>query len=657
MMFFQIALLVGYLYAHLSRKFLSPRICMIVHCVAALTAGVLLNFDALHSTPRSDTDLSLAVCIQLTISLGAAFIVISATSPLLQSWFSISHPQQNPYRLYALSNAGSVLGLIAYPILVERLDLKWQSFAWMCLFFLLVGMLAISGLQILTAAKKSISQTQSVLESESKTEKAPFLDLILWIVLSATASLLLISIATFLSQEVAAHPFLWVLPLAIYLMTIIVCFERPGWYRRRLFQPLLTISAFSSVILFHLGTNAGLTLQAFGFLALLFVGSVVCHGELYRLRPNSTNLTSFYLAMALGGAIGGIFGVLIAPRIFNGFFELHVAVLLCTVTTTFIAFARQDDEDPSARLVNGYFFVSILASAPIVCSLLYFLHSDYQPNLLFRERNAYGMVSVSEDDQYRKMFNGQTNHGGQFLSEEKSNLASAYYSLGSGVDIAFQYARSQRLLADKKLNVGVIGLGSGAMLTYSKPGDQFTFYEINPVCETAARKYFTFLNEFEPEIIVGDGRIELQNELSHESNASPSGSREFDLIFLDAFSSDSIPIHLLTQEAIELYLKHLGDDGILIFHITNRFIDLRPVIRNVCRSHELTMAMLEHHDQEFDIHTRWIIASKNPELSKSDIILKNRVEIPDDLPNVQWTDQCAPLTPVVIWSNEIRSTH
>ena len=644
MMFFQVALLLGYLYSHLLKSCLSPRHSAIVHALAACLAGFTIDFETLNLASSFNGNLSAAVCLKLLSSIAFAFIILSATSPLLQWWFSYTHKDQNPYRLYALSNIGSLLGLFAYPLVVERFELNAQSSGWTIAYLVVAAVLIASGWQAISINPTPSGKTNDQEKHSSATS------IVCWIVLSATASLMLIATTNLLSQEVAAHPLLWVSPLAAYLLSIVFCFERPDLYKRHWFLPLFTITIFVAILLFHLGTNAGLILQTVGFLALLMVGSIVCHGELYRIRPNTEKLTGFYLAMAIGGALGGALGVLIAPNVFDGFYEFHTSILLCLIVSTAIVFSdRKKKPHGSSRLLYGYFFISTVAASPVLCSLLYSIQPEFQPELIFRDRNAYGIVSVTETDNYRKMYNGQTNHGGQFLDGAKSVLPSAYYTKGSGVDIAFRYARQHDETAIRHLNVGIIGLGTGSMLAYHQPNDQFTFYELNPICEFAAREYFTFLNQFEPEVVIGDGRVMLQDEL--EKN----GSNRFDLIFLDAFSSDSIPIHLLTTEAIDLYLKHLNEDGLLIFHITNRFVDLRPVIWALVHDNGLSAATFEHTNQQFDIKTRWIITTRDSDFLKNAIIKKHQLVEKDEIAELLWTDQCAPLSPIVIWSNQIRT--
>ena len=664
MMFFQVALLLGYLYAHCLRTILRPVQAWLLHSTAAIVAFALINFSILGAPPES-SNMSFAVSLQLGFSIGLPFLILSATSPLVQAWYAISETAgaAKTYRLYAFSNIGSLLALISYPFFVERFGLSVQAATWKFVFLGYILLVVSCGFRIYGFNKWS--QEANADESEdfltSKLvdgQPATIANRLLWLVFSALASMLLISTSNILCQEMASFPFLWILPLTLYMLTLVICFDRPQWYCRRLFYPAFAISIFAAILLFHLGTNSGLVFQIVGFASVLFFGAMVCHGELYGLKPATQKLTQFYLFVSLGGAIGGSFAVVLAPRIFDGFYEFHASLILILFASAFSVWRSLGrDSRQTNRLVYSHFFVSMLAAAPVVCSLMFFFQPALQPGVIFRERNEYGIVTVSENDEYRKMLNGQTNHGGQFLATEDRMKPSAYYSVGSGAEVAFSIARNWQFdsnsgaspRSETGLDVTVIGLGTGSMLAHAEPIDRFRFYEINPLSESAARQYFSFLDDFpKTEVVIGDGRLRLAEHLSNNPN------QKSDILFVDAFSSDSIPVHLLTAECVDLYMDCLQPNGILVFHITNKYVDLLPVIQSIVDSNDLASVLINHENKDFDIRTRWVLLSRQKQISNQREALEYSSAWPSKLTPVQWTDDSSSLTPGVKWSNQFR---
>ena len=505
-------------------------------------------------------------------------------------------------------------------------------------------------------------------EEQDKSNANNVLRWLSWAILASIGSIILIGSTNVLCQEIASHPFLWVLPLTMYLLSFIVAFEKPNWYRRRIVQVTFAVSVFSAILLFHLGTNAGLVFQLLGFASVTFLGTFVCHGELYRLRPSQESLTSFYLCIAAGGAMGGISTAFYAPVLFTGYFELHVGLLACLLFSgTIVAFEYFAKPKACLRKASCEVFILMVAALPVICSLTFYFDKNFRQDLLFQGRNHYGVVAVTEDDKFRRMINGQTHHGGQFVDSNRSGEPSAYYSAGSGVDVAFQIVRNRpkrrigsgsngetelEQNANGKrlpvgLDVGIIGLGTGAMLSYGLPDDRFRFYEINPMVETVARKYFDYLDNTNAEVVIGDGRIQIAKENDE------TGPYQFDLLFVDAFTSDSIPVHLITLECVDLYLKNLQRDGVLVFHITNQFVDLLPVIDSLASKNGLNKLLIDHKNDDFDIKTRWVLLSAQPLTESDKSNYQFRTEWPKNLRSVTWTDDKSALFPVVLWSSKL----
>ncbi len=409
---------------------------------------------------------------------------------------------------------------------------------------------------------------------------------------------------------------------------------------------LLTASVVGAILLFHLGTNAGLTLHVVVGAAVVFTGSFVCHGELVQSRPATVFLTRFYLLVSLGGAVGGLFAAVLSPRIFTDFLEFHISLLACLFSTGAILFwSLIGARVKSATGVYLQLLLLLLAATPVICSLVFLLDSAASEQLVFRARNDYGIVSVRDAEEYRTMYNGRTNHGGQYLVADTSR-PSAYYSSGSGADVAFGASRQWKTEHGQKseLRVGVIGLGTGSLASYWSAGDRFRFYEINPLAVQAAREFFTYLSQSDSEVLIGDGRLLLERELAAGQHNG------FDLLFVDAFSSDSIPIHLLTTECVELYLRHLRSDGLLVFHITNRFVDLRPVMKTLAESQGLSAVMIEHENDAFGIKTRWVLMSPVAAVLQNPSVRIRRVAWPVGRRSDLWTDDYSSLASVVIWS-------
>ncbi len=501
MMFFQVVLLLGYLYAHLLRRLFSPKVAWLIHVVLLVTATLvavwLRAIPPESLKPDGGENLTVAIVKLLAITLGLPFLVLASTGPLVQAWHSTSHGGRT-YRLYAVSNLGSMLALLTYPFIFERVfRLDDQALIWTSGFVLFAALCALSGWQ--AAGLNSWVGSQSSGENEAAIpNEISASRILIWVVLAMSPSMMMMATTNLMCQEVASIPFLWILPLTLYLLSLIVCFDRPSLYRRIIFTPLLIVSSVVAVLILHAGNQLSLLPQVIGLAVVCFSCSMSCHGELERLKPAPRNLTLFYLVISVGGALGGLFVVAIAPRIFVEFNEFHVGLLasLGIVLTTTILDARTSTTRKTS-LVWTSSLGTLVAMSCVICSFLYLIDTSFHPGLLARARNEYGLVQVFEkplcewekglpaehDELYRVMINGRTVHGGQLVEGPDKMKPSGYYVQGSGPSLAFEAMRSDPSRQERALNIGVIGLGTGSLVTWGQPQDKFWFYEINPLSD------------------------------------------------------------------------------------------------------------------------------------------------------------------------------
>ena len=660
MMFFQVVLLVGYLYAHGLRRFFTPRGAFRIHlgmlflaCVAALWAQAT---PPEFLKPKGGENLTLAIVQLLAVTVGLPFLVLSATGPLVQAWHSVSEGGET-YRLYALSNAGSMLALLSYPFLFERLlRLHVQAIAWTSGFVAFVGFCVASGWPSANFERWQTDSKELQSDCRSRISKSDvrvgWQRIIIWTLLAMAPSIILMATTNLMSQEVASIPFLWLLPLTLYLLSLIICFDKPTLYRRWLFIPLLLCSIAVSVVTLHLSNQISLLPQVISLAVVCFSVAMSCHGELERLKPAPDHLTLFYLMISVGGAAGGVFVAAIAPRIFTDFYEFHIGLLLSLLLVLGVKVVEAYHAPNLKHQVATTWLATIgglLSAGVVISSLIYFVESDSSPGLLAFERNEYGLVSVRESGDYRVMVNGRTEHGGQFLDTKKSLVPSGYYREGSGPAVALRALRSAAGFDPAKgLHVGVVGLGTGSLICWGTENDRFCFYEINPLSEILARKYFTYLDAFEStKVVLGDGRASLEHQLGEH------GPLAYDLLVLDAFSSDSIPAHLLTIESFELYQKHLNPHGAIVVHISNRFVDVGPVVFGLAQKMGMTPVLL-YHFNNLNERTRWVIVTRNEEILKFVRESDTFVQWPEQMEPIVWTDDFTSLAQVVDWSFKLK---
>ena len=535
--------------------------------------------------------------------------MLASNSTLMQSWFNSEQSERSPYRLYALSNSGSLLGLILYPFLVEPLfSLNTQAVLWASIYGIFV-VIAGTLTRHVYKHKKNTQDTSSQFGVFTQFRRPDIKSRFIWLGMAALASSMLLATTSRITQEIAPVPLLWVLPLSIYLLSFIFSFSGDRWYNRQIFLVLLFLTTIG-YLWFVVAPSTGYLIQLLIYLVLLFTVSMICHGEVYRRRPKPELLTEFYLFISLGGALGGITINLIIPMIFKGYWEFQFGLGLIWIMMLVIVMSSSSPKNYYVRW--GLTALIAISVCLVFISLGIQVYNNNQ-DALINIRNFYGILSVKE--KYHKnpgqhfyvLTHGITTHGFQFQKQEIRRLPTAYYTEGSGMGLGFRYHPS----SPDPLKVGMVGLGVGVLAAYGETGDDFRFYEINPaVIEIAEGEYFTFLQDTPAsvEIILGDARISLTRELQE------SGPQNFDMIVLDAFNSDSIPTHLLTLEAFRLYTCHLKPGGILALQISNEFIDLRPVIWRLAESLGYDGMMFYNTSEEIRVKpSLWMLLTNNQE--------------------------------------------
>jgi hypothetical protein len=576
LMFFQFTLLAGYLYAHAAVRFLSPVKQAWVHItLLALSVAMLPILPGSQWKPATGEQPVLHILAVLAASVGIPYLVLSTTGPLVQAWFARAHPGASPYRLYSLSNAGSLLALISYPLVIEpALHIGAQAYAWSAVygvFVLVCGALAVS------VAVRAGALPSRVRKQAGSPSSAPGVRIrLLWVVLAFCPSALLSAFTSHVTQNIAPIPLLWILPLSVYLLSFILTFESERWYSRRFWFPAFI--AFAGVLLgflFPAARNASVLVLVPVFVAGLFVCAMVCHGELYRLRPDPAYLTTFYLMISAGGALGGVFVAVVAPVVFRSYIEAPVALLACVILMAVVL--RRDKPSlpgPAARIVEW----ALLGA--LACGFVYLLSYEV-PHWMSRNRlvarNFYGVLRVADvtDDEdgqpMRELYHGSITHGAEFLNAAQRRQPTTYYGPHSGVGVAIANAHS-----NPGRRLGIIGLGAGTIAAYGQPGDIIRFYEINPLVARIARDQFHFLDTCPAPVTVvpGDARLSLERERP----------QHYDVLAVDAFSGDSIPVHLITIEAFGEYFRHLKPDGILAVHVSNKYVELSRVAGSAAKA-------------------------------------------------------------------------
>ena len=746
LLFFQVLLLVGYAYAHVLVRYLSlsrqAGLHMVLLAVAALTLPITPD-AALQ--PVDGTAPTWRILVVLATSVALPYLVLAATGPLLQGWLVALRPERSPYRYYALSNVGSLLALLSYPFVFERMFTRTQQtegWSWAYLgFALLCGACALRLRRFTRGVPASTGPSQG--------EVPGWRVRLLWLGLSATASALLLATTNQLCLDVAAVPFLWIVPLALYLLSFILCFDSDRWYVRPLVLGLLALCLCWTVQALSLGSDLDLSRQILVFCGTLFVACMACHGELARLRPAPMHLTAFYLVLALGGALGGFFVAIVAPQVFTGFYEYPLLLVLVGLVVGLAVLSRPAGEAPRWRLGLGLVGVGALLACVAYGAIVFFDASgwllltdregEYEryaplalrvrvgmfvaPLLLWvlldvarwrrgasvrawwgppaawvrgvgaavgasglvllsgalgwlaldderydlQARTFYGVLRIRESLSYaglekRSLYNGHINHGLQLAAHPE--WAVSYYGPDSGLGWAIR-RHPQRTTPGRAFHIGVVGLGTGTVAAYAnaalrlpadgpdyvaprrrRPPDRISFYEINPLVVRWAEEHFRFLADArrrgaETRVYEGDARLVLERQ------ARAGAVQGFDVLAIDAFTSDAIPIHLLTRESVELYVRHLKPDGILALHVSNLHLDLVPVVRRLGEVVGKGVVYIENQDDP--AHgvdgSDWVLLTNNLRFLRDPELLEVRRELPPAGP--LWTDDFSSLFEVL----------
>ncbi|HWA10036.1 MAG TPA: fused MFS/spermidine synthase [Opitutaceae bacterium] len=727
LLFFQTVLLGGYAYAHFSSRHLKPRQQGLLHLVLLGLALVLLPIVPSESwKSHLSGDPILHILLLLTACIGLPYFVLSSTGPLMQQWFSLTNPGVSPYRLYALSNVGSLLALLSYPFFFEwRFSRHTQATLWaagLCVFVLCCGYCAWQLRRRAPAENPGGMPDPAATPSDG--ERTSPLDRLLWFSLPAIASILLLATTNKLCQEVAVVPFLWVLPLSLYLLSFILCFDHPRWYRRPIFVLLLVVGIAVVCHLLAEGNSAPLSHQITGYTLTLFVACMVCHGELFRLRPPPRRLTSYFLSIAAGGALGGFLVAVVAPLVFNEYWELQAGYWALTYFLGVLCYRHRSPEFPVAAgvgllvasivipilrlsvktdpglwsqfedLYHNYFGGSKIGSAvkefyldhwpwlafaaavfaycfvdvrrrrwtaawqpsmvvflmfgSMGCGVIFLVQmhrtneADGNRARLSASRNFYGTLKVFEYDsdspegRYYSLLNGAITHGIQFEQMPQAAWPTSYYAETSGVGLAIRH------LPDGPRRIGLVGLGTGTLAAHGRAGDYLRIYEINPAVRELALGRFSYIRHCpaKVDIVLGDARLSMEQELAAGQ------PQQFDLLALDAFSSDAIPVHLLTREAFATYLRQLKPDGVIAVHTSNRYLNLRPVVEDLARDFGLKAAVVSDDDEKdwWVYRTTWILVTRNQALLDNEDI-RNATDKPELLAKKVglWTDDHASL--------------
>ncbi len=711
LLFFQLVLLAGYIYADLSTRLLQPRAQGVLHIVLLVAALLTLPLHpSLSLISKGEGNPEWRIALVLGASVGLPYFLLSTTGPLVQAWYARAHRQALPYRLYALSNLGSMLALLSYPFWVEPqfvLGAQTDGWSWGFVgFAVLCGILAVANL-------KSVAEASTATPEAAPAAPAKSLYL-LWMALAACPSMLLLAVTNHLTANIAPIPFLWILPLVLYLLTFILCFEGRGWYRRGLLVLLLAISiALVCVAILTGPSHPSIARLICLYSSMLFFACMVCHGELAALKPHPKYLTSFYLMLSLGGALGGAMVALIAPHLFRDNYELPLGMVAVIVMVLIIFF-----RDPASPMHSGnrkkatlmiavalaaavaYLWLShnawvtarvqslweqmpfslpqafarqgwllclglciaiaaMLAmvyqrvrsrswisqagaftalSLAVLLSVTVILGNSYAESAEDARvmlRNFYGWLKVADSGsgiyEERKLTHGTITHGMQFLYPDRKRWPTTYYGRNSGAGLAVT-----ELQRTDYVRVGVVGLGTGTFAAYGRKGDTFRFYDINPQVLALATSEFTYLQDSgaNVEIALGDARLSLAGE----------PSQKFDLLVLDAFSSDSIPVHLLTGEAFAIYFRHLSPRGVLAVHISNRYLDLKPVVREAARFYGKQARLVDSEEMDYvGVYTSdWILVAQDPAIFAGDSLKLSAVKFETE-PIRMWTDDFSDL--------------
>ncbi|MCE5269220.1 MAG: fused MFS/spermidine synthase [Planctomycetaceae bacterium] len=670
MLFFQVLLFGGYVYAHLLERWLQPRHQAAVHLgLIALAAAMLPIVPSQHWRPADASHPTLRILLLLAATVGLPYFVLAGTSPLVQAWFTRRWPGRSPYRLYALSNFGSLAALLSYPFLFEpAMGLSGQSVAWALTFALYAAFVAVSLVCLWRCQTEQLDANAPSPRQACVAARPSNWDRFRWVALPALGSLMLLAATNHVCQDVAVVPFLWVLPLALYLLSFIICFDHSRWYVRPLWAVAALVAlggTMTNDALLQTETHITLPVMLQLYLSAMFCACMVAHGELARLKPNPRHLTEYYLFISAGGALGGVFVGILAPLCFSTYFEWPIAV----ASSGLLAFgllvlprrvptsnnakglqrpAKQQTWPPVPTWATRWRLSFLFGPTARCCryavfgcavggSLAYLTTwADGLKPPLDRSRNFFGTVTVTEygiNDGYHELMltNGRIKHGRQFVDAERRRWPTSYYGEPSGVGRAIRYLQNAG-----PLRAGIVGLGAGTIAAYARPGDTFRFYEINPEVLRLARQRFTYLADCRGtcDVVLGDARLSLEAE-------RPQGYR---LLVIDAFSGDAIPTHLLTCEAFGVYRQHLAPHGVIAVHVSNQYLRLAPVVQRLAEHWGMQATQVQHDCSEEEGETQALDNSEWMLVTDDKAFLQANPSTPADTAEETikaplWTDQ------------------
>ena len=628
MLFFQLLLFAGYLYAHCLRTFFRPAAQASIHLVLLASAVMLLPIEPSDSWKPTGSESPIVYLLWLLLAhVGLPYFVLSSTGPLVQAWLSYHDNSDRVYRLYALSNAGSLAALLSYPFVVEPiLSVSQQSTAWslmLCVFMLVQGVVAVRLFRVknITSETETESRCDSGVNVDWKTRAA-------WVGLPALASTMLLVVTNHVCQDVAVVPFLWVLPLSLYLLSFIICFDSPQWYRPKLIAVVTIVAVIAIEAKNIVPANLQLICLVVSFMTFLLGVCLMCHGEVARLKPPAQMLTQYYALLSAGGAIGGMIVAVFCPILFDSFIELPASMILVQGLTFVLFVAVKGWKTPTYDWNRAYslrYFAAILVVAPLIG-----MFNGSSEQIVASERNFFGTLRVLEDERGLHLVHGSTIHGMQ-RTGDASGEPTKYYGRQSGVGKAIELLQSRQA----SLETCVVGLGCGVLTVYGRESDNFDLVEINPAVVEIAKKHFSFMRDCPSNLThhLGDGRLVLERMTE----------KKFDLLVLDAFSSDAIPAHMMTYEAVQLFRNRLADQGVMAVHVSNTHLNLVPLVHRLCDAAGLTSRTVRSKGdpQRCTSSAIWVLVTEpeNP-IWKDELLAESTLPTQSELSGAPfWTDQ------------------
>jgi SAM-dependent methyltransferase len=628
LVFFSIVLLLGYLYAHWVSSRFTPTQQAVIHILLLTAALMMLGVPVSPEPAAVSYHPALTVFRVLATVIGLPYLALSATTPLLNSWYARTFEGQSPYRLFALSNFASLLALASYPLLIEpRLTMSRQTAWWsggFLLFAVICGAIAWQGRR----------RPVSAVPAEPVGNVLPAAPEVFWFVLAMGGGMMLTAVTHHMSENIAAIPLLWLPPLGLYLLTFILAFQG-AWQpiRQSMLRLVLVAVASMAYVLRDIRTQLPIMVSVPLFLIGLFVTCFFLHGELYARRPDTSGMTRFYLVAAAGSAAGTLLVGVIAPLLLRANYDLA-----CTlVVVALIAMAATWHDGWGLRVL---WVVGATAAIVVLSTQI----RQYDDDAVALMRNFYGTLRVREthlppqSDTDRQLLNGTIEHGAEWFAPQFLNQPLTYYATNSGLGLAMRLC-----CGSGTKRVGVIGLGTGTVAAYGNAGDVIRFYEINPLVERLARAWFTFLHDSgaQTDVVLGDARLSLAVE----------APQRFNVIVIDAFSGDAIPVHLLTREALALYRRHLQPDGILVFHVSNQYVDLEPVVAAIAKDAGLhAMSVHSHGDEQNGLYfADWILVTANQAFLSEPEVFNNAFPTHLRTDVRLWTDNYSSLLPLLKW--------